>query len=99
MCKYEFYLWEGSGYVLDGPFVVNDTDFESALDELVAGLIKDGLSEYYLTEAEYDELCDRVGYDRENEVDDLEGYIYIDATMCGAPYPVYLNTENMKVIW
>ena len=31
-----------------------------------------------------------------SEDQDLEGYAYIDATMNGAPYPVYFLIDNMK---
>lgn len=100
MYTHEFYLWPGSGYCLDGPWAIESDrkDYcEQEIEQLVAKLFELGLEKYYtLTDEEYDKLCRDCNYDREEMEDDLEGWRYIDATMEGAPYPVYLRTENFK---
>ena len=98
--KHSFYLWPGSGYCLDGPFTFDaaDTDLnESHLEKLVAMLFEEGcICNYCLTVEEYDDFCRACGSEPSEMDDDLEGWFYVDATMEGAPYPVYLRTENLK---
>lgn len=92
MQNYNFHIWPGRGYCLD-TFTASGFNFEDALDNLVCDLIDRGLSSYYVTSEEMDQIredCDL------SEDQDLEGYAYIDATMNGAPYPVYFLIENMK---
>ncbi len=97
-----FYLWSGSGYCLDGPFSVSDEllkkdDLQFALELLSAYLIENKETAYYLTEEEYSALCDKCGYNPdEHDGDDLEGWCYVDGTMEGAKYPIYIRTENLR---
>ena len=93
-------LWPGSGYCLCGPFSVSSDllekdNLEYAVELLAARLIQDGDTAFYLTVEEYDNLCKECGYNSEDG-DDMEGYLYVDGTMEGAPYPVYLCTENLS---
>lgn len=92
MENYNFHVWSGRGYCLD-TFAASGFCFDDALDNLVCDLIAKGKTSYFVTCEEMDRLRDEWGL-TENE--DLEGYAYIDATMSGAPYPVYLLVENMK---
>lgn len=93
MNDYIINLWPGAGYYLT-PFNISGTQEEDAIDNLVCELIEKQLTAYYCTCDEMDRLRDEWGLDEEQ---DLEGYIYIDATMSGAPYPVYLLIENAKI--
>lgn len=93
--NYKISLWPGMGYVLDGPFTVTAEDLDDAMDMLAVKLIKENLTDYFLTWEQYDELCRDCGID--TETDDFEGYQYIDATMAGADYPIFLNIENMII--
>lgn len=102
MAKVNFYLWPGCGYALDGPFtiesdLINKNNYiELGLELLTAQLINSGATAYYMTEEENAETCARLGIEPDSDTGTLEGYLYIDATMNGAPYPVYLNIENLK---
>lgn len=96
-----FMLWTGSGYCLDGPFSVSSEllekdNLEYAFELLAAKLIKEGQTAYYLTCEEYETLCKQVGYDYTAEPDDLEGWLYVDGTTEGAPYPIYIGIENLR---
>lgn len=93
MNNYAISLWPGCGYCLD-TFNVSGFNEEDALDNVVCDLINKGLKSYYTTVEEMDKLRDEWGLDEDQE---LEGYVYIDATMSGAPYPVYLLIENAKI--
>lgn len=92
MERYNFHLWPGCGYCLD-TVEASGCCLEDALDNLVCDLIAQNKKSYFVTEEEMDRLRLEWGL---NEDQDLEGYIYIDATMNGAPYPVYLLVENMQ---
>lgn len=92
MENYNFHVWPGRGYSLD-TFKASGFCFEDALDNLVCDFIAKGETSYFVTCEEMDRLRDEWGLDEDQ---DLEGYTYIDATMNGAPYPVYLLVENMK---
>lgn len=90
-------LWPGSGYLLT-QFHVAASCLEEALDKIVTELIGGGLTDFYLTESQYRDYLEQTGQDpEENELGD-EYYRYIDATMEGAPFPVYLMVANMKAI-
>lgn len=93
--NYKFYLWCGAGYTLDGPFEVVADSTEQAIERLVAMLIKNGWCGYYQTEEEYAKFAEWAGVDSSEEI---EGWLYVDASMEGAPYPVYLNVMNMEII-
>ena len=92
MERYNFYLWQGYGYCLD-TFIASGCCFEDALNNLVYDLISQDKAAYFMTCEDMDRLRLECGL---NEDQDLEGYIYIDATINGAPYPVYLLVENMQ---
>ena len=92
MERYNFHLWSGCGYGLD-TVEISGNSFEDALDNLVCDLIAQEKKAYFVTEEEMDRLRLECGL---NENQDIEGYIYIDATMNGAPYPVFLLVENMQ---
>lgn len=95
MNEYNVMLWPGAGYWLN-QFKCEASHEEEALEIIVARLIQDGLSAYYLTTEEYEELFqDELTENPEFESDQ---YMYIDATMEGAPYPVYLLSENIGIV-
>lgn len=89
---YRVLLWPGQGYTLDSFYVKADSA-ESALEALSSYLIKEGLTSYYSTEDEYADYLSQVGISEEEDT----SYIYIDGTMEGAPYPIYLLSENMRI--
>lgn len=85
-------LWPGKGYYRDVFYVRADSE-ESALEALSAYLVKEGLTSYYYTEDEY---ADYLSQARISEEEDTS-YIYLDGTMEGAPYPIYLLSENLGI--
>lgn len=89
---YRVLLWPGQGYFRDVFYVRADSE-ESALEALSAYLIKEGLTSYYYTEAEYADYLSQAGISEEGDT----SYIYIDGTMDGAPYPIYLLSENLGI--
>lgn len=94
MKKYNVMLWRGCGYLLDVFNVSADNEFQ-ALEIVVAELISKGLTSYYFTEEEYTEFFkDEL---KDNPEFESEQYLYIDATMEGAEFPVYLLVENMRI--
>lgn len=96
--NYIIYLWCGSGYLLSGPFGAFATCEEQAIEIVTKELIELGLTELYFTAEQYDRLCKDFQYDPgEHFGDDMEGFLYVDGTMEGAKFPVYLRTENMRI--
>lgn len=95
MKEYKVYLWCGSGYLLDEFHTVASCE-EEALCNVVAKIVNEKKSCYYLTEEEYSELFAEELAD--NEEFESEQYVYIDATMEGAESPVYLLIENAKIL-
>lgn len=89
---YRVLLWPGQGYHRDVFYVRADSE-ESALEALSTYLIKEGLTSYYYTEDEYADYLSRAGISEEEDT----SYIYIDGTMEGAPYPIHLLSENMRI--
>lgn len=89
---YRVLLWPGRGYYRDVFYVRADSE-ESALEVLSTYLIKEGLTSYYYTEDEYADYLSRAGISEEEDT----SYIYIDGTMEGALYPIYLLSENMRI--
>lgn len=89
---YRVLLWPGRGYYRDVFYVRADSE-ESALEALSTYLIKEGLTSYYYTEDEYANYLSRAGISEEEDT----SFIYIDGTMEGAPYPIYLFSENMRI--
>ena len=89
---YRVLLWPGRGYYRDVFYVKADSE-ESALEALSAYLIKEGLTSYYYTEDEYADYLSEAGISEEEDT----SYIYIDGTMEGAPYPIYLLSENLSI--
>lgn len=98
--KCDFYLWSGAGYSLDGPFSVSSdilkkNDTETAIELLATKLIEEKQHRFYLTQEQYEKMCERCGYNPDDG--DMEGWIYVDGTMEGAPYPIYLRIENARI--
>lgn len=89
--NYKIMLWPGAGYWLD-TFEVAGYSEQDALENLVAKLINEGKGEGCYWE-QIDALENEYS---ESEIEDM-GYIYIDATMNGAPYPVYVNLMNASI--
>lgn len=90
MKKYVIYLWCGAGYVLTPFETVANNEYE-AIDNVVTEIVNNGKDVYF--EEESSEFIT----ENLNEYDEIEGYIYWDATMAGASRPVYLRTENMRI--
>ena len=89
--NYKISLWPGIGYTLTS-FYVNAEDEEQAFERLAAKLIDGKENAYFLDTEEYrkqfaDELAKDPGY-----ID--ERYTYVDGTMEGAKYAIYIFTEN-----
>lgn len=94
MKKFNVMLWPGAGYFLN-TFNIDAKDEYQALDIVVSELISKKLTEYYMTEEEYSVFFrDELKVNPEFESDQ---YCYIDATLEGAEYPVYLLVENMRI--
>lgn len=89
---YRVLLWPGQGYSRD-VFYVRANSAESALEALSAYLIKEELISYYYTMDEYADYLSQAGISEEED----DSYIYLDGTMEGAPYPIYLFSENLGI--
>lgn len=92
---FEVGLWPGFGYTLNVYKVGADHE-EKAIDVLVAYLIENNLHQYYMTEEEAEAEANENGMDVD-EWEEAADYLYVDATMEGAPYPVYLNIRETKI--
>lgn len=90
MKKYNVYLWSGCGYSLD-KLEVHACNEDEALYIAVATIVNEGRNQYFL------EVDNSFIGENMNEHEEVEGYMYVDATMEGADRPVYLRTENMKI--
>lgn len=69
---------------------------EEALERATASIMAKGLSALYLDYDEAEELAKR----DECSIEDLEDMgvlLYVDATMEGAPYPVYLDSAYLAI--
>lgn len=103
---YDVYLWPGAGYGLD-KFRVSADSAETSLEVLSKYLIDKGLKCYYKTDEEHHKDCfENWKFDNKDKSDDEyddecesndDMYIYIDGTMCGAKYPIWILCENMKI--
>lgn len=82
---YTVAAWPGSGYFLH-PEQVTAESAEEALEIYTSIIISEGRKDLYLLP---EEVC---------EDDEDSNYIYVDGTMSGAAYPVYLRCENLKII-
>lgn len=95
-CKeYKICLWSGIGYHLDA-FNISAYSEQHAIEVLVAELIADGNTQFFETEEDFYALVDDGDVFIIGE-DCYEGWMYVDATREGAPYPVFLRTENMNI--
>lgn len=84
MNTYTVAAWPGAGYFVHPETVTADSD-EEALEIYCKIIIDKGRKDLYLEEvAEEDEESGE--------------YIYVDGTMSGATYPVYLRAENLRII-
>lgn len=93
---FNVYLWCGCGYCLDC-FPVCASSEGEALDKVVAEVISAGYTDYYMSEAEMEQSISDGDVYAFPDFNEVEGWTYIDATMEGAPYPVWLRTENLKI--
>ena len=96
--NYKIYLWCGCGYELSGPFGVTAFSEDHALEVLSAKLISEGLKGFYETEEEHEKTREFLGITEDEELDGDYGWYYVDGTMEGAPYPIWIRSENMKII-
>lgn len=89
--EYSIYLWRGCGYILD-EFKALGTCEEDAIDNLVTKLVNENIGKnvYWSTIEELESQYS------EEYIEEL-GYIYIDATMSGANFPIYLFAREMKI--
>lgn len=91
------YLWSGMGYALTAFAVPEPCEsLEYAIEQVTVQIVNNNQTDYFEeVDSDYiNELYDEPWNDRENG--DLEGWLYVDATMEGADRPVYLHIENLK---
>lgn len=86
MKSYTVAAWPGSGYFRYPETVTADSE-EEALEIYCRIIIEKGRKGLYLTPEEVTEEDEESGE-----------YIYVDGTMSGAAYPVYLRAENLQII-
>ena len=86
MNTYTVAAWPGAGYFVHPETVRADSD-EEALEIYSRIIIDKGRKDLYLTPEEVPEEYEESGL-----------YLYVDGTMNGAAYPVYLRTENLRII-
>lgn len=86
MNTYTVAAWPGAGYFVH-PETVKAESEEEALEIFCRIIIEKGLFSLYLLPEEVPEEYEESGL-----------YIYVDGTMSGAAYPVYLRAENLRII-
>ena len=96
MKNYNVYLWCGCGYVLDLFNTVAECA-EDAIERITAQLVNDNKKAFFATQEEVDEWANEECCE-DWEAAEKYGYMYVDATMFGAKYPVYLRIENAKIM-
>lgn len=94
--NYEIGLWPGMGYWLSTHKVTAECA-EQALEILAKRLIADGHTSLYLTAEDVDVDAEREGMDVDEYAESCN-LVYVDGTMEGAAYPIYLRGENLKII-
>lgn len=86
MNTYTVAAWPGAGYFVH-PETVKAESEEEALEIYCRIIIEKGYKGLYRN------------VDEVTEEDEESGeYIYVDGTMSGAKYPVYLRVENLRII-
>lgn len=85
MNTYTVAAWPGAGYFVH-PETVRAESEEEALEIYSRIIIDKGLFSLYLLPSEVMEEDEESGE-----------YIYVDGTMSGAKYPVYLRSENLRI--
>lgn len=85
MNTYTVAAWPGAGYFVYPETIKADSE-EEALEIYCRIIIDKGLLSLYLLPSEVTEEDEESGE-----------YIYVDGTMSGAKYPVYLRTENLLI--
>lgn len=93
---FNVYLWRGCGYGLDC-FSACASSEEEALDKVVTEVIAAGYTDFYMSEEDMEQAISDGDVYAFPDFDEVAGWTYIDATMEGAPYPVWLRTENLKI--
>lgn len=86
MNTYTVAAWPGAGYFVH-PETVTADSVEEALEIYCRIIIDDGRKDLYLSPE---------GVAEEDE--ESGEYIYVDGTMSGAAYPVYLRSENLLIL-
>ena len=85
MNTYTVAAWRGAGYFVH-PETVKAESEEEALEIYCRLIIDEGRKDLYLTPEEVPE-----------EYEESGEYIYVDGTMSGARYPIYLRKENLRI--
>lgn len=85
MNTYTVCAWPGAGYFIH-PETVTAYSEEEALEIYCRIIIDEGLFSLYLLPSEVTEEDEESGE-----------YIYVDGTMSGARFPVYLRSENLRI--
>lgn len=85
MNTYTVCAWPGAGYFVHPETVTAGSD-EEALEIYCRIIIDEGKRDLYLLPEEVTEEDEESGK-----------YIYVDGTMSGAKYPVYLRSENLRI--
>lgn len=85
MNTYTVAAWPGAGYFVY-PETVTAESTEEALEIYCRIIIDKGLFRLYLLPEEVPE-----------EYEESGEYIYVDGTMSGARYPIYLRKENLRI--
>lgn len=96
MKAFKVCLWCGFGYALDA-FEVEATCEENALDLVVTDLVNNDRNAFFMTDEEMNEAR-AAGEVYELNEDEVEGWMYWDATLEGANCPVWIRSENMKIV-
>lgn len=85
MNTYTVAAWPGGGYFVH-PETIKADSAEEAIEIYCRIIIEEGRGDLYLTPEEVTEEDEESGI-----------YIYVDGTMSGAKYPVYLRSENLRI--
>lgn len=92
---YEVNLYPQHGSLLE-TFITTAEDEEEALEIVVAELVNNEESRFFIDVGQIAYLAKMFGQDRDEYAEE-SGLLYVDATMYGADRPVYIDGLNLKI--
>ena len=81
---------------LSETFITTAEDEEEALEIVIADLVNNEESRFFIDVGQIAYLAKMFGQDRDEYAEE-SGLLYVDATMYGADRPVYIDGLNLKI--